>query len=83
MAIPGKGSRARPHLADWTASREEPMSVYSLAHVLDVQGWPTVWGIEAQRSESGAPEADTRADEMFVISAQLASISAQLRRLQR
>jgi hypothetical protein len=57
------------------------MSVYSLAHVVDVPGWPTVWGIEVERGEAAA-EIDTRPDEMFLISAQLASISAQLKRLQ-
>lgn len=58
------------------------MSVYSLAHVVDVQGWPTVWGLEVERGE-GCPDAvDNTADEMFAISAQLASISATLKRLQ-
>ncbi len=59
------------------------MSVYSLAHVVDVQGWPTVWGLEVERSESCGEAADTSADEMFAISAQLASISATLKRLQK
>jgi|APSaa5957512535_1039671.scaffolds.fasta_scaffold444731_1 hypothetical protein len=58
------------------------MSVYSLAHVVDVQGWPTVWGLEVERGEGGPEDVDTTADEMFAISAQLASISATLKRLQ-
>lgn len=51
------------------------MSAYSLAHVLDVPGWPTVWPLV---ESSGEP----LKHEIEAIQEELLTISARLRRLQ-
>ena len=54
------------------------MSAYSLAHVLDVPGWPTVWGLEPEASLVSAPTKG----EVDELTAQVSSITARLKRLQ-
>jgi len=56
------------------------MSAYSLAHVVDVPGWPTIWGLEPDQPVEG--EMERLKDEVSQIRSELASITGRLSRLQ-
>ncbi len=54
------------------------MSAYSLAHVLDVPGWPTVWGLAAESTPQEAVQ-----EEVLGIQEDLLVLTARLQRLQK
>ena len=62
------------------------MSAYSLAHVVDVEGWPTVWGLEVEpiltlEDEDVEDQRELR-EEFANLTEELTSISTRLKRLQ-
>ena len=55
------------------------MSAYSLAHVCDVAGWPTVWGLQP---EHFVEDENVRLrSQVAVLNRELLTISKRLKRL--
>ena len=56
------------------------MSAYSLAHVVDVPGWPSVWGLQPEPIVRD--EAVRLRSQVTVLSRELLTISKRLKRLE-
>ncbi len=56
------------------------MSAYSLAHVVDVPGWPSVWGLEPEPFVED--ETVRLRSQVAVLNRELLTISKRLKRLE-